>query len=93
MKKRSKVKHVLYLLLALAMLLYALPRLSFQEGLTPVSAFGTAWTVFALLIIGAHLHFILGVNEEKAKQLEAVRRAKLSRWESALKEKKGEPAN
>ncbi|WP_025693134.1 hypothetical protein [Paenibacillus zanthoxyli] len=79
MRKRNKFKHVLYLILALVMLLYALPRLS-PDGPAPVFVFGALWVAFALLVIAAHLHFIIGVDEEKAKRLEAVRKAKLERW-------------
>ncbi|MEF2968843.1 hypothetical protein V3851_23895 [Paenibacillus sp. M1] len=76
-KKKSKLKHVVYLILALAMLVYALPMISFEPGGGWVSAFGAVWAAFAFLVIGAHLHFILGVNEEKQRALDAVRRAKL----------------
>ncbi|MDT3425143.1 hypothetical protein J2Z22_000656 [Paenibacillus forsythiae] len=80
MRKRNKFKHALYLVLALAMLLYALPRLS-PEGPAPVFVFGLVWVVFALLVIAAHLHFIIGVDEEKTKRMEAVRKAKLEMWQ------------
>ncbi|MNI63896.1 hypothetical protein D3C73_1193060 [compost metagenome] len=84
MKKRNKFKHVLYMLTALAMLLYALPKLSFQNGPSWVTGFGVVWCVFALLVIAAHLHFIIGVDEEKQKRLEAVRRHKLEQWQGTL---------
>ncbi|WP_379135866.1 hypothetical protein [Paenibacillus sp. sgz500958] len=80
MKKRNKFKHVIYLLIALGMLLYALPKLS-PGGSGVVFAFGAAWCVFAFFVIAAHLHFIIGVDEEKSKRLEAVRKAKLNQWQ------------
>ncbi|KAA8999710.1 hypothetical protein F4V43_15390 [Paenibacillus spiritus] len=80
MKKRSKIKHALSLTVALGMLLFAIPQLSVRQS-GPVFAFGIAWAVFALMVIAAHLHFLIGVDAERAKRLEAVRRAKLSRWE------------
>ncbi|MCL6602764.1 MAG: hypothetical protein K6T94_07810 [Paenibacillus sp.] len=86
MRKRNKFKHVAYLLLALAMLLYALPQLSPGTGSGFVFAFGIAWCAFAFLVIAAHLHFILGVDEEKAKRLEAVRKAKLNNWQAKWSE-------
>jgi len=86
MKKRNKFKHVVYLLLALAMLLYALPTLSLGKDSGVVFAFGIAWCSFAFLVIAAHLHFILGVDEEKAKRLEAVRKAKLNNWQDKWKD-------
>lgn len=81
-KKKNKFKHVLYLILALGMLIYALPMISFEPGGGFVSVFGAVWAVFAFLVIGAHLHFLLGVNEEKQRALDAVRRAKLREWQT-----------
>ncbi len=86
MKKRNKFKHVIYMLVALSMLLYALPQLSFQNGPGWVFGFGVVWCIFAFLVIAAHLHFIIGVDEEKHKQLEAVRRHKLEQWQGKWNE-------
>ncbi|GGA52714.1 hypothetical protein [Paenibacillus physcomitrellae] len=77
----GKVKHILYMLVALAMLLYALPMISFAPGSGWVSWFGAVWALFAFLVIGAHLHFILGVDTENKKQLEWIRQAKLREWQ------------
>ncbi|MCK6074352.1 hypothetical protein KZX70_05780 [Paenibacillus silvae] len=87
MKRLKKTKHVIYLLVALSMLVIALPRISFAGGLDWVNIFGIVWVLFSLLIVGAHLHFILGVDEEKKRALEAVRRAKLRQWEMKLLDK------
>lgn len=81
MKKNGKLKHVLYLIIALAMLLYALPHISFSQGSGWVSAFGIVWALFALMVIGAHLHFLLGVDEEKRRALQEIRQAKYDNWE------------
>lgn len=83
----EKAKHVIYLLIALSMLVIALPRISFAGGMDWVNIFGIVWVLFSLLIVGAHLHFILGVDEEKKRALEAVRRAKLRQWEMKLLDK------
>lgn len=83
-KKRSKWKHAVYLILALGMLIYALPLISFEPGAGWMSVFGAVWAAFAFMVVGAHLHFLLGVNEEKQRALEAVRRAKLREWQSKL---------
>lgn len=56
-KKPNKWKHVVYLILALAMLVYALPLISFDPGAGWVSLFGAVWAGFTFLVIGAHLHF------------------------------------
>jgi hypothetical protein len=86
-KRLKKTKHVIYLLIALSMLVIALPRISFAGGMDWVNIFGIVWVLFSLLIVGAHLHFILGVDEEKKRALEAVRRAKLRQWEMKLLDK------
>lgn len=74
----SKAKHIFYMLIAGGMTLYALPNLSFTGW---SAAFSLAWLAFALLVIGANLHFILGVDEEKRKALDRVRKSKLRQWE------------
>ncbi|ASA26194.1 hypothetical protein [Paenibacillus donghaensis] len=68
------------------MLLYALPRLSLENGPGWVFGFGVVWCLFAFLVIAAHLHFIIGVDEEKTKRLEAVRKAKLQQWQKKWSE-------
>ena len=87
MKRLKKTKHVIYLLIALSMLVIALPRISFAGGMDWVNIFGIVWVLFSLLIVGAHLHFILGVDEEKKRALDAIRRAKLRQWEMKLLDK------
>ncbi|SES93112.1 hypothetical protein [Paenibacillus sp. NFR01] len=86
MKKRSKLKHVAYMLVALAMLLYALPRLSFQNGPSWVLGFGVVWCLFAFMVIASHMHFIIGVDAEKQQRLDAVRKQKLQSWQGRLSE-------
>ncbi len=81
-KKKSKWKHAVYLILALAMLVYAVPLIKLSPSEGWVFWFGIVWAAFALLVVGAHLHFLLGVNEEKQRALDAVRRAKLKEWQS-----------
>ncbi|GJM71163.1 hypothetical protein HMSSN036_33790 [Paenibacillus macerans] len=88
-KKPNKWKHVVYLILALAMLVYALPLISFDPGAGWVSLFGAVWAGFTFLVIGAHLHFLLGVSEEKQRELDKIRRAKLREWELKWQEEGG----
>lgn len=67
-------KHVVYMSLTLGMLIYALPRLDIGHGATLPAIFGIVWICFALLVVAAHLHRILGVDEETEKELARVRR-------------------
>ncbi|MHA0857778.1 hypothetical protein [Paenibacillus sp. CMAA1364] len=76
MKKKRKIVNFLYMLLALVMLMYALPIISFDSGNALISIFGVLWGTFAFLVIGAHWHVILGVGEEKKRQLAQIRQTK-----------------
>ncbi|MFC7681003.1 hypothetical protein [Paenibacillus sp. GCM10028914] len=80
-KKKSKLKHLTYLLIALGMLVYALPSISFAGGFSWASLFGAVWAGFALLIIGSHLHILIGVDEAKQKALDEIRKEKLNQWQ------------
>jgi len=93
-KKKNKFKHTAYLLVALGMLIYALPSITFSAGFSWVSLFGAVWAGFALLVIGAHLYYLIGVDEAKQKALDAIRKEKLSQWELKWpEEQKSQEAN
>lgn len=57
-------KSMMYLVCALGMLLYALPRLEVGNGLSLPTIFGVIWISLALLIIAAHLRVVLRVDNE-----------------------------
>ncbi|OAB43245.1 hypothetical protein [Paenibacillus glacialis] len=86
MRKRTKFKHFMFMLIALGMLIYAIPSISFNNGNGWVSLFSVVWVAFSLLVIAAHWHVILGVDEEKKKALERVRLLKLQQWQLTLSE-------
>jgi len=76
-------KSELYLGAALGMLIYAVPRLTVGAGWTAANVFSIAWILFALVIVGAHLHAIMRVDEETEAQLERVkkyRRRQFGQW-------------
>lgn len=79
MKKVKDFSNLLYLCIALGMLMYAIPRLEVGSGLTLPTVFSIVWIGFALLIIGAQLHYILGVDEDTRKELVKVKQMK--RWQ------------
>ncbi|WP_054957039.1 hypothetical protein [Paenibacillus dakarensis] len=81
MKKRNKIKHFIYLLIALGMLLYALPSISFAGGFSWVSLFGAVWAGFALLVIASHLHILIGVDDAKQRALDEIRKQKMNQWQ------------
>jgi hypothetical protein len=82
----GKVRHVIYLLIALAMLVYALPRLELSAPWSLMSVFGLVWIGFSLVIITAHVNALV-MNEEKRKELARIKRAKALLWEQKLLQK------
>ncbi|CAH0117758.1 hypothetical protein [Paenibacillus sp. CECT 9249] len=89
MKRKSKTNQVVYLCLAFAMLLIALPKIEFTNEWTLATLFGAVWVGFTLVVIGAQLHFLLGVNEEKRERLRQIRQQKIAGWQRALERKMG----
>lgn len=88
-------KHLLYLGLAGGMLLYAVPRLAVGEGLGAGPLFGTIWLCFALLVIAAQLHELLGVDakkRERLRQVKRMRKFKLQRKADSLAGRLGKGA-
>jgi len=63
------LKSLIYLIFSLAILFYALPRINFFINNPAAKVFNIVWLIFALLIIGAHLDHLLGLDEEKKKHL------------------------
>ena len=81
------LKNIVYLSFALGMLLYSLPHLKMGQGASLPTIFAVVWLVFALTIIAAHLHAIIGVDEEAEKQLERVMRVRAWRMQQTLKKR------
>lgn len=67
-------KNVTYTVLALGMLAYAAPKLAVGGGWTAETVFAAVWICFALLVIAANLHFVLGVDKEGRERLRQVKR-------------------
>ena len=72
-------KNVVLLSFALGMMIYAVPRIHIGDGWTLPTIFGLVWLGFALLVVAAHLHEILGVDEERRRQMNRIKR--LRRWQ------------
>ncbi|WP_127531146.1 hypothetical protein [Paenibacillus kobensis] len=82
----GKFRHVLYLAVALAMVLYALPRIEFEQSWTFVTVFGVVWLALALVIISAQLYMLFGVNEAARRQLAQIKRERRASWERRLQQ-------
>ena len=67
-------KHVIYTALALGMLAYAAPKLAVGGGWTAETVFAAVWICFALLVIAANLHTVLGVDAETRERVRQVKR-------------------
>lgn len=78
------MKSVMYMGLALGMLFYAVPRLDIRSGLTLPTVFGVIWVLFALMIVAAHLHELIGVDERKKQEIGRVKRMKGWQMEQML---------
>ncbi|MEK8126794.1 hypothetical protein WMW72_02625 [Paenibacillus filicis] len=72
-------KNIVYMALALGMMAVAVPKIHLTDWTSLSTIFGVVWMVFALLIVAAHLHELLGVEEEKKRQLLRIKRMK--RWQ------------
>ncbi len=83
---RGKRRHVVYLLIALGMLGYALPRLELGATWEATNVFAIVWTLFAFVIVSAHLNALM-MPEEKRKDLARVKRARSLLRERRLAEK------
>lgn len=83
----KELKSVAYMSVALGMLIYAVPRLEIGQGFTAATVFSIVWIGFALLTVAAHLHRILGVDEETRQELARVRRHARMRREQWLQAK------
>jgi hypothetical protein len=81
-------KSIMYVGLALGMLFYAVPRLDIKAGLSLPTVFGVVWILFALVIIGAHLHELIGVDEQKKREITRVKRMKSWQFEKLIQGKR-----
>ncbi|NBI28271.1 hypothetical protein [Chengkuizengella marina] len=72
------IKPIFSLSLAVGLLIFAIPRLEVGQGWTLPTIFAVVWIGMVLLIIAAHLHEVLGVDEETKKEMRRVKQ--YQRW-------------
>lgn len=75
--------------LALGLLIYAVPRLDVGQGWTESAVFAVCWLVMVLLIIAAHLHEILGIDEQTRQQIDQVKRYRMRLQQQLLDSGRG----
>jgi hypothetical protein len=73
------LKPVILMSITLGMLFYSLPELEIRAELTLPTVFAFVWITMSLLVVAAHLHEILGVDEEQRQELNRVKRMK--KWQ------------
>lgn len=72
----SKHRRLITLILSLAVLFYAIPRLPLTWEVSAPSLFAFSWLSLALLVVAANWRSVLGIDREEAKQLERIRNLK-----------------
>ncbi|MGF7089140.1 hypothetical protein JOD24_003021 [Kroppenstedtia sanguinis] len=80
-----RTKHEIALVVALALLLIAVPRIPVSMTLQGSSLFALSWLAFAYLVIAANWRMVLQLDREKRQKDEKARRL---RWLQAEKQKK-----
>jgi len=65
---------------ALGLRASAVPPLPVGGGWTLPTVFAAAWLLFALAVVGSHLHAVLGVGEEEAERMDRLRRRRRREW-------------
>lgn len=80
-------KNILGLSTAAGLLIFAVPRLEAGQGFTAPTIFAILWIGIVLLIIAAHLHELMGVDEETRQELEKVKRYKRWKMENYIRSK------
>ncbi|MCM3630021.1 hypothetical protein M3194_22055 [Paenibacillus glycanilyticus] len=83
---KGKAKHIIYLTVALAMLFFGVSKLELNGPWNAVTIFGVVWTLFALIVIAAHLNALLWMNEQKKKELARIKQMKRNTWERRLQQ-------
>ncbi len=77
------LKTIIYLIIILATVFYALPRIDLYTTSIEELIFNLSWLLFALFIIGAQIDQMLMIDEEKR-----VKNNRLKRYKIQQKEKK-----
>ncbi|MGU3472248.1 hypothetical protein ACLBWT_14020 [Paenibacillus sp. D51F] len=83
----GKWKHGIYLLAALGMLLYALPRLELGSPWSFATVFGVLWSALALLVIAANLRVLISDRERERRRVAAIRRQRAMQNRKLLERK------
>lgn len=79
-----KRKGFVYLIIALTILMYAVPRLPIHSADSAASLFAAVWLCFALVVLAAQLYHLFGVDREEEESYRKVQRMKRWKMEQQL---------
>lgn len=77
-------KRLVYLIISLSIVFYALPRINFFSDNLNELIFSSAWMVFALIVIGAQLLQLLIIDEDRRREQNIYQRSKLLERKRAI---------
>ncbi|WP_338555194.1 hypothetical protein [Paenibacillus sp. KS-LC4] len=83
--RKGRSRHVLYLLVAAAMLVYGVPRLDLGAPWSGTSLFGIVWLVFSLVIVAAQIDALMQ-GEARRQQMQRIKRVKRQAMERKLQQ-------
>ncbi|MGG4141638.1 hypothetical protein ABEW34_00780 [Paenibacillus algorifonticola] len=83
--RKGRSRHVLYLLAAVAMLVYGVPRLDLGAPWSGTSLFSIVWLVFSLVIVAAQIDALMQ-GEARRQQMQRIKRAKSRALERKLQQ-------
>lgn len=67
--QNHKVRSIGYIVMAIAMVLYAVPKLP-AFTFSAAGFFTLVWLAFALLVIGSNLYYLIGADREARQEAE-----------------------
>lgn len=67
MKQKQALRSFIYMGLGLAMLFYAIPQLP-SLSWSAEGVFTVVWLLFGILVVGANLYYLIGVDKERKRR-------------------------
>ncbi|BCJ88014.1 hypothetical protein [Effusibacillus dendaii] len=69
MRQNQSLRSFVYMGLGLAILFYAIPQLP-KFSWTLAGLFSVIWLLFGILVVGANLYYLIGVDKERRRRQE-----------------------
>jgi len=78
------VKSLIYFIVSLATMFYALPRIPLLGYNNGAFIFSIVWLLFGLLVVGAHLDQMIFLDEKKRKRLARLKKIRYRKQEQII---------